>query len=245
MLVVEIAQNLFTTRRGSLLVGAGAAVLAGIILLVYLHSYRNSVNSASSSVGVLVAKNLIQKGTPGNIIGSSDQFQVASIPKNQLQVGAFTDPASLSGRVAAADIYPGQQLTASYFGFATPGTLQTKIAGADRAIAISMDSEHGMIGQIGTGDHIDVYVGLNRQGPNGSQAIIKLLMEDVPVLKAPIGGGSGIYTLRAGGRQAAVLAWASDNGKLWFVLRPASGAKTVIPGFVSAQTLLAGLKPVR
>jgi pilus assembly protein CpaB len=244
LLVVEIAQNLFTTRRGSLLVGAAAAVLAGIVLLVYLHSYRNSVNGASAPVSVLVAKNLIQKGTPGNIIGSSDQFQVASVPKGQLQVGALTDPAALSGRVAVTDIYPGQQLTASYFAYAPPGTLQTKIAGADRAIAVTMDSEHGMVGQIGAGDHIDIYVGLNRLGPNGTQPIIKLLMADVTVLRAPLGGGTGLYTLRASGRQAPVLAYAADNGRLWFVLRPASGAKTVIPGFISAQTLLLGLKPV-
>src|SRR5947208_1022877 len=98
---------MFTTRRGSLLVGAAAAVLAGIILLAYLHSYRNSVNSSSSAVSVLVAKNLIQKGTPGDIIGTSDQFQVASVPKKQLQTGALTDPAALSGRVAVTDIYPG------------------------------------------------------------------------------------------------------------------------------------------
>jgi len=243
--VVEIAQNLFTTRRGSLLVGAAAAVLAGIILLAYLHQYRNSVNSASAPVSVLVAKNLIQKGTPGDIIGTSSQFQVASVPKGQLQVGALTDPAALSGRVAVTDIYPGQQLTAAYFAYAPPGTLQTKISGSDRAISVQIDAEHGMVGQIGAGDHIDIFVGVNRLGSGGTQPIIKLLMEDITVLRAPLGTGAGLYTLRATGRQAAVLAYASDNGKLWFVLRPASGAKTVIPGFISAQSLLLGLKPVR
>jgi pilus assembly protein CpaB len=236
---------MFTTRRGSLLVGAAAAVLAGIILLAYLHQYRNSVNSASAPVSVLVARNLIQKGTPGDIIGTSSQFQVASVPKGQLQVGALTDPAALSGRVAVTDIYPGQQLTAGYFAFAPPGTLQTKISGSDRAIAVQIDAEHGMVGQIGAGDHIDIFVGVNRQASSGSQPIIKLLMDDITVLRAPVGSGSGLYTLRATGRQAAVLAFASDNGKLWFVLRPASGAKTVIPGYISAQSLLLGLKPVR
>jgi pilus assembly protein CpaB len=243
--VVEIAQNMFTTRRGSLLVGAAAAVLAGIILLAYLHSYRNSVNGAAAPVSVLVAKNLIQKGTPGDIIGTSSQFQVASVPKAQLQLGALTDPATLTGRVAVTDIYPGQQLTAGYFAFAPPGTLQTKISGSDRAISIQIDAEHGMVGQIGAGDHIDIFVGVNRLGPAGSQPVIKLLMEDITVIRAPVAGGSGLYTLRATGRQAPVLAYASDNGKLWFVLRPASGAKTVNPGFVSAQSLLLGLKPVR
>jgi pilus assembly protein CpaB len=243
--VVEIAQNLFTTRRGSLLVGIAAAVIAGIILIVYLHSYRNSVNSSAAPATVLVAKNLIQKGTPGDIIGSSDQFQVASVPKGQLQIGALTDPAALAGRVAVTDIYPGQQLTAGYFAYTAPDALQNKITGSDRAIAVSIDSEHGMVGQIAAGDHIDIFVGLNRLGPSGPQPVIKLLMDDVTVLRAPLAGGSGIYTLKATGRQAAVLAYAADNGNLWFVLRPPSGAKTVIPGYVSAQTLVLGLKPVR
>jgi pilus assembly protein CpaB len=243
--VVEIAQNLFTTKRGSVLLGTAAAVLAGIVLLAYLHSYRNSVNSGATPASVLVAKNLIQKGTPGDIIGTSSQFQVASVPKGQLQVGALTDPAALSGRVAVTDIYPGQQLTAGYFAFAPPGTLQTKISGSDRAISVQIDAEHGMVGQIGAGDHIDIFVGVNRLTSGGSQPIIKLLMTDITVIRAPVAAGTGLYTLRATGRQAAVLAYASDNGRLWFVLRPASGAKTVNPGFVSAQSLLLGLKPVR
>jgi pilus assembly protein CpaB len=241
--MVEIAQNLFTTRRGSFLVGGVAAVLAGIILLVYLHSYRNSLNSGTAPATVLVAKNLIQKGTPGNIIGSSDQFQVASVPKGQLQVGALTDPAALAGRVAVADIFPGQQLTANYFTYAPPGTLQTKIAGSDRAINISTDAQHGMLGQIGTGDHVDIFIGINLKTIGGTQPVIKLLMADVLVLRAPV-GASGQLTLRAPLRQAAELAYAADNGKLWFVLRPASGAKTLNPGLINAQSLLTA-RPVR
>jgi Flp pilus assembly protein CpaB len=243
MTVVEIAQNLFTTRRGSLLVGAAAAVLAGLILLVYLHSYRNSVNSSAAPATVLVAKNLIQKGTPGDVIGSSDQFQVASLPKSQLQIGALTDPSSLAGRVAVRDIYPGQQLTSTYFAFAAPDSLQTKLAGKDRAISISIDAEHGMLGQIAAGDHVDIFMGFVVAGAGGNQPVIKLLMADVPVLKAPI-GGSGVVTMLAPLGKAAQLAYAADNGQLWFVLRPASGAKTPNPGIINAQTLL-NAKPVR
>jgi pilus assembly protein CpaB len=242
--VVEIAQNLFTTRRGSLLVGAAAAVLAGLILLVYLNSYRNSVNSSAAPATVLVAKNLIQKGTPGNIIGSSDQFQVASVPKAQLQAGALTDPAALAGRVAVTDIYPGQQLTATYFAYAPPGTLQTKITGTDRAIALSIDAEHGMIGQIAAGDHVDIFIGFVLAGAGGNQPVIKLLMTDVLILKAPVAGSTGLVTLRLPQHKAAQIAYAADNGTLWFVLRPASGAKTINPGIINAQTLL-NAKPVR
>src|SRR5881396_1810022 len=119
--------------------GGVAAVLAAIVLVVYLKSYRNSVNSSGAPATVLVARNLIQKGTPGDIIGTNRQFQVASVPKKELQGGALTDPAALSGRVAVADIYPGQQLTAASFAYAAPGSLQTKLTGTDRAIALTVD----------------------------------------------------------------------------------------------------------
>jgi Flp pilus assembly protein CpaB len=238
--VVDIAHNLFSTRRGSILVGLGAAILAAIVVFVYLHNYRNSLNSAAAPASVLVAKNLIPKGTPGNIVGSNSEFQVASIPKKELQLGALTDPAALNGRIAVADIYPGQQLTAADFAFAPVGALQNQITGADRAINISIDAEHGMTGAIAAGDRIDIFAGLNVQG----KPVIKLLLSNVLVLRAPILGG-GMYTLRVPETQAAWLAYMADNGRLWFLLRPPSGAQVQFPGLVSAQTLILGYKSVK
>src|SRR2546421_2660326 len=242
--MVEIAQNLFSTRRGSVLVGAAAAVIAGIVLVVYLHQYRNSVNSASAAAPVLVASQLIPKGTPGDLVGTSDQFQVGSVPKAQLAAGALTDPAALTGRIAVRDIYAGQQLTAADFLYSAPDSLQNKIRGTDRAMNIAIDQQHGMIGLIGPGDRIDIFVGLNKLGAQGGDPIIKLLLANVLVLRAPLASG-GMYTLRVPQAQAAWLSYAADNGHLWFVLRPASGAKVQNPGNVSARTLLLGYKAVR
>ncbi len=239
--MVEIAQNLFTTRRGSLLVGAVAAVVAGIVLLAYLHNYRNSVNSNAVPASVLVAKNLIQKGTPGEIVGETSQFQVASVPKGQLQVGAISDPAALRGRVTAVDIFPGQQLTAVDFVYAAPGALTTSITRNERAISVPVDPAHAVNGQLTNGDHVDIFLGINRKGPGGNRPVIKLLMQDIELLRAPYGN---IATLKVTQRQAAALAWAVDNGQLWFVLRPPSGATTPNPGFITADSLLT-LKPVR
>ena len=241
--MVDIAQNLFSTRRGSVVAGVAAALIAGIILLVYLHAYRNSVNNSRVEAPVLVAQQLIPKGTPGDVIGQTHQFQVGSVPKNQLLTGALTDPSALTGRIAAKDIYAGQQLTAADFLYAPPGTLQTSISGADRAMNISIDAQHGMIGQIAAGDRIDIFYGLNVAGSTGGP-VIKLLLSNVLVLRAPIAGG-GMYTLRVPEAQAGWLAYAADNGRLWFVLRPASGAKVNFPSIVTARTLLLGYKAVK
>jgi Flp pilus assembly protein CpaB len=243
---MDIAEKVLSSRRGTILIGAAAAVIAALLLLVYLNRYRASLKGSSAPVTVLVAKNLIQKGAPGNIIGTQRQFQVATVSKPELLDGAITDPSALRGLVAAQDIYPGQQLTAAEFTPVVPGSLQTSLAKTDRAISVQIDDSHGLLGQLAAGDHVDIYVAFNQAGPGGTQAVLKQLMQNVLVLATPGSGASaGNVVFRARGAQAAALAFAADNGKLWLVLRPASGARNVQPGLVTIQRLLLGVRPVR
>jgi Flp pilus assembly protein CpaB len=241
---VEFAEKVLASRRGTVLFGVGAAVLAGILLLVYINRYRANVESAQELVPVLVAKHLIQKGAPGSVIGTQGGYQSITVPKDRLRDGAFTDSSTLSGLVAAHDIYKGQQLTAADFVPTTPDALQNKLSGIARAIAIPIDTAHGMIGQIAPGDHVDVYVGLEALTPAGSQPVIKQIITNALVLRTPgTGATGGSVVLRGKGPEAAELAWAADNGKLWLVLRPASGVRPVRPGLITGNRLL-GLRPV-
>jgi Flp pilus assembly protein CpaB len=242
---VDFAENLLSSRRGTLLIGAGAAILAAILLVVYLNRYRSSLKASDEVAPVLVAKQFIQKGAPGNVIGSTHQYQIASVPKRDLRNGALVDPTSLRGQVAAQDIYKGQQLTAADFVPTAPDALENNLSGSARAVAISIDAAHGLVGQLTPGDHVDVYVGFNAAGPTGGQAVLKQLMQNVLVLRTPGAGGNGTVVLRAQGRLAAALAFAADNGKLWLVLRPPTGAKPVRPGLMTLQRLLVGVRPVK
>jgi Flp pilus assembly protein CpaB len=239
---VELAEKFLSTRRGTIILGVGAAALAAILLLVYLNRYRSSLNESNQSASVLVAKSLIEKGAPGNIIGTQRQFQVGTIPKHELQNGAITDPSALRGLVATHDIYPGQQLTVADFAPVAAGSLQTNLTKTYRAISIPFDASHGLMGALAPGDHVDVYVGLNQLAAAGAQPVIKQLMQDTLVLGTPGAGASpGNVILRARGPQAAALAFAADNGKIWLVLRPASGAKNVKPGLITMQRVLLGV----
>lgn len=242
--MTEWVENALSTRRGMVLIGGGAALLAAIILVVYLKNYRSSVDASSSTASVLVAKNLIQKGAPGNIVAADRQYQVASIQEKELQTGAITDPGILRGLVAAHDVYPGQQLSTADFVPAAPGALQTNLKGDERAISIPIDAAHGMSGQVSPGDHVDVYAGLNFEGAGGARPVIKVLMENALVLRTgATGAPAGAIVLRGSGRQTAALAFASDNGKIWLVLRPASGAKPEKAGLMDTAALL-GMRPV-
>ena len=98
---MQMVQKLLSTRGGTLIVSGMAAVLAAVILLAYLHRYRESVNSSSQPVTVLVAKGLIEKGTPGNVVGSQDLFQSTTAPRDEVKEGAIADPDDEVARVAA------------------------------------------------------------------------------------------------------------------------------------------------
>jgi pilus assembly protein CpaB len=253
---MEFAQKLFSTRGGTMALAGLAAVIAAIAVFAYVKHYRNSVQKGGTAATVLVAKSLIVKGTPGSAIATQQLFQVQSIRESQLREGAISDPASLRGRIAKNDIYPSQQLTSSDFTSAG-SSLSNQLTGAERAITIPMDTAHGMIGEISAGDRVDVYAGFNISpvdslgrpiGSGASRPVLRLIMQDIPVLdvtKSNRFGGTqnSEVTLRATAYQAEKLAFASDNGKLWLSLRPPSGASASPPNLITAETLILNQSP--
>jgi len=234
-----MSSKLFGTRRGTITLGIVAAVLAGIALLVYLNHYRNSVNGGVQPMSVLVAKSLIQKGTPGDVIGSTKLYQVASIPRDQVKNGAFVDPKTLTGQVATLDIYPGQQLTSTDFAVANTNALTQRLARDQRAVVVSLDSPGEVGGQISSGDRVDVWVSLSAQAANGvSRPVVREIMQNMYVLNAGTSGGN--VTMRATPKESGMLIYASSNAKIWLVLRPAVGSTTTKPPAITANDLLGG-----
>ena len=241
--------NLISTRRGAALVAGVTAVLAALVLMVFLNQYRNSVNGDGKPVTVLVAKRLIEKGSSGTVIAEKSIFQTARIKKSELKDGAVADPSNLRGMVAVDDIYPGEQFVISDFAQATGG-VRERITGNERAISLPLDNSHGMIGDVQTGDHVDVYVVLQASGSTASgenRSILKTLIQDAVVLRAPKKARAGMgaanvdqVVLRATDAQAPKLAFASDNGKIWIVLRPKIGAEQGPPRFEYERSLLLG-----
>ncbi len=225
------SSKLFRTRQGTLVLGVVAAVLAAIALIVYLHQYRNSVNNKAVPLSVLVAKSLIPKGTSGDAVASTAKYEVKSIPKSEAQSGVFTQPSSLSGTTALKDIYPGQQLTNAEFGTATGNPLGVQLSKGQRAVVVPLDSPSEVGGQISPGDRVDVWV----LATSGSTPVAREMLQNMYVMNAGSSGGG--VTLRATPRQAGELIFASQNAKIWLVLRPAIGSVTP-PPVISLTNLL-------
>jgi Flp pilus assembly protein CpaB len=244
-------RRMASTRNGMLVVAGLVALLAGAFLLLFLSRYRDSVND-TSPVTVLVAKSLIEKGTSGDVVITNGMFETNRITKSEQKQGAISDPAALRHQVAAGDIFPGEQLTTAKFN-GTTDSLANKVSGYERAISIPLDSAHGMIGDVQTGDHVDVLAGFNVDNGNGpTRPMLRPVMQNSLVLKAPTKAkGSGVtgnntqeVVLRAPDQEAWKFAFSSEYGKVWIVLRAKVGAQQSRPSVVTLESVLFGTKPI-
>ena len=222
-----------SSRAWAIALGIGAIVLAAILLIVYLDRYRANVSGENAPTPVLVAKQLIPKGTPGNIVASQSMYAPTTLPRKEVEVGAIADPSYLAGRAASADIFPGQQFTATDFAASDTLSVDSQITKDERAISISLDSVRGSSSQVQVGDSVDVYTAISGTvklfRPN-----VKILA--IPTVAGPSGGGNLVVKIKT--RDAAQWAYMQDNTQLWFVLRPVIGATKTANTTANASTAL-------
>ena len=246
-------RKLLGTRSGTLTLAAIVAVIAGVVLIVFLAQYRDNVKGGTAPTTALVAGSLIPKGTAGDIVIDQNLFKPTQLPKDDVSEGAVLSAGALAGKVAVEDIYPGQQITAADFAGAAD-SVRGKLTGDQRAVSVPLDGAHGLIGTLRRGDRVDVLAGFNSVSANTGvgRPVVRTLMQNVLVLDAPeeVAGGVsqqgrlGAVTLRVSDRQAGALAYAADNGKVWLALRAPTGASATRPSSVSLESLLSGSTPI-
>jgi Flp pilus assembly protein CpaB len=243
--------SLLATRRGSLIAAAITAFLAVILLLLFLSQYRNSVGDTNKTETVLVARSLLPKGSTGEVVAANGMFQAVNVKHSQVKNGALTDPAALRGKVTTQDVFAGQQITTGDLSTSQDRVIN-QITGKQRAISVAVDAEHGLVGSLQAGDHVDVYGAFNAAGSGGQRAVLKEIQQNVLVLKTPSSGGGGAgssnqqtVTLRATDDIASQLAFAAENGAIWLTLRPQAGAQQDPPSLTTLQSVLSGAPVVK
>jgi Flp pilus assembly protein CpaB len=114
---------------------------------------------------------------------------------------------------------------------------------------VPIDSAHGMVGALRAGDKVDILAGFNAAGASTGRGRpeLRTLATDVLVLKAAEDSSKAQkanaetkLAVRMPANLAAKVAFAADNGKVWFILRPPAGAKDTAPASVTLDALLTG-----
>jgi len=243
-----------STPAGALAGAAVASILAGVLVFSAMGSGdSSSAGGGAAPVSVIVADRLIPKGSSGEAVAAGRIARPTDVRSSAVTEGALRSISDVRGQIAIQDIYPGEQLTAADFKSAGSDTLTTKLTGSVRGISIPLDEAHGLVGQAEPGDHVDVYASLTTRAANGDQIpVLKPIATNIEVLATPEAPGAekgdqggSVVTLRMAGRQAAQLAFASDNGKVWMVLRPPTGAVENSTSPVTLKTLMtSGKAPI-
>lgn len=154
-------------------IAVGVAVLLAAVATFALFSYVRGVEAdvaeANESVQAYVAKDVIAQGTTGEDAVSSGLIVSEGIPRRLLAEGAVSSLDQISGRVASADVLPGEQIIAGRF--VMPDDLSTELLNIpeDRqAMSIEVDVPSGVSQFIQRGSRVSLIAEL--AAPSGSGA---------------------------------------------------------------------------
>ena len=207
-------------------------------------------------VTVLVARDMIPKGTSGNVLATRGLYTATTIREtSSARARSAILRASADGR--DPEVFEGAQLTSADF-VAAGDSLAATLTDRERVVSVPLDAAHGLIGEIDDGNRVDVYAGFNvipvdsaGRPVNGGQArpMLRLIMSDVPVLavgdepddRVGLDERHAGRRRREGGstrvrvRQRKALARAQAE----------RGAAASRPGLVTVETMLLGVSPVK
>lgn len=216
------------SRQRSILIAVLIAIIAFVLIFVYVRSTHNSNKSSAqvpTTTTVLVAKANIPVATSYATIRAQNLLIPETVKTSLAQPGAVTSFAQLSGSVVKTAIVKGQQATAEDFVVTGQGGI-SGLTGADRAITLTMDAEHGQTALLQANDRVDV---LDYTVPTGkSRGQTQLIATNLLILQ----NAGGEVTLQVTQGQAMLLAAAQGSGSLWLLIRGAASTSPVHVGSV-------------
>ena len=222
-------------------------------------------NYQSNQTSVLVAKRDI---APGSII-SSDMFETSIVPNKFVQPQAVTSLDRIYGMLTVASIGKGEQITLSKL-VSDKSAGRRDLAGVTpsgkRAITIIADNLSSLSGMVQPGNYVDVLavVQIPVQGRDGkpvNQTAIVPLFQNVLVLavgqntggpagpsgryaeSAPPAKDNNLITLSLSPKEAHLIAFVQEQGRMRLVMRSPADAKVEPTMPVSWDSLFQYISP--
>lgn len=247
------------------LIGVVASLLIAAIGTFALLNYVNTATSKAATtapteptVGVLVVKALIPKGTPAENLGAA--VAVEQLPVSQRNALALSGLGDIAGLVATADLLPGEQVLQGRFVTAEQAAAATLPAGMV-GVWVPIESNKALAGRVKPGDQVAVFASFAglpaaNNDPTASVPTTHLMLHKVPVIDvmgatamsaptpgapattapAPAAGTNVLVMLGVAPGDAERLVFASNNGTLSLALEPSNvreaGTKVVERGNV-------------
>lgn len=234
------------SRLRNLALPIGLAVLAAVLVGIYVISYRNSVNHGAGLEKVLVAARDIPAGTDGASVAGGGYLKAQTVPHRAVVPGAIVSASPLTSLVVAGPIYKGEQVTLRQFKPIAQGGIFAKFAGKMRAVVVPGDPNQLLAGTVNDGDRVDVVANIKYHYGSYARAATRIVLQNLLVLKAPdsskqagiAGAQSASATLAMTDRQSQTMLWTLKNATWYLTLRPTASPRTSKTRLETLESLL-------
>lgn len=203
------------SRRILVLVASMAVgAIATLLMFGYVNGVKSKSDRDSRAVTVLVARGVIEAGTPAELAVSNNQITRASRRRADLPADYVTRSEDVKGQLAAINLQPGEVITQSKFVTERDATVSRagNIDPGNVAVAVPADLVHGVAGIVQPGDLVNIMVPPSANSDSapgesggGSVAVnqnLVTLYQNVKVLSIGQNMGSAVQARRADGTPA-------------------------------------------
>lgn len=207
-------------RQGLLLVMIAAAGLLGVFLLI-----ANYVSGVSKQVGPKEQILVLIRPLPAYQAVSAADLGLITVPQKWAPANALTAPDQAIGLISTSPLLSGTDLEQGLLTqepLLTPGNLE---------IAITIDPESGVAGQITQGSLVDIIAVYGSSSSGTKAAVAKIIVPYVRVLGVPSVGasGSGPITLSVTPQQSLQISLAEATASKLRLALVAPGSSSTPP----------------
>jgi Flp pilus assembly protein CpaB len=205
------------TFSRNIIISIVLAIAAAAALLAYTAHVRDSANSGTNAIRVIVATHEVATGTTVDDARSKGYLSYQTVRQSDLADGAVTNFDAVSGQVVTQNLYNGDQLTVNRVGAPKAQTPAYQVTGNFRAIRVPFNPNSGLLSDLRVGDHVDIMTSYHK----GDKTYTYLSVPNALVLQ--IDQPSTSSGLAAGTNQGSVMLSVTEQQSLFIANALASG----------------------
>jgi Flp pilus assembly protein CpaB len=215
-----------TYRIRNIAVAVGLALVAMMLTLLYVSSYKRSVESGVSSVKVYVASRDVPAGSAGSDLVAHGDLKLSDVPKNSVVPGAISTPDQIDKLVLSGPLYAGEQVTMRRFTDVAADGVRAELKGTMRAVQVAGNPNQLLSGTLETGDRVDLVASI-RTSPDKDVRATRIVLRDVQVIGVP----SDSVTAAVAADQKSVILAVTDTQvqRLFYVVQNADWSLELRP----------------
>ena len=196
-----------TYRIRTLGIAVALALLAALMTVYYVTSYKHRVDGRQQQVPVAVAARDIPAGTTGSQILSRRLLHVEQVARAAVVPGAVSRPEDIAKLVAVQPTYAGEQVSARRFGPLAAAGVRSQLRGTFRAVEIAGNPNQVLAGVLKAGDHVDIAANVKFPAEGSQKHFARVVLRDLLVLRT------------SGGPSQSTKITGVSNSDTWVMLR--------------------------